>query len=100
MDLNTLADWLTAVFVAFICGNLGGIAAYIVLNWTQTRVMLGLEYRLSDLEGRVSREVKIRAMTEHKGKQKIEEELLQKIGEQAETPKLTLSSWTKKAFNR
>ena len=56
------AYWvLTAVFLPFCCGGIGGVCLAVVHKWGQTRHIVELEYRLDDLEGRVTREVKIRA---------------------------------------
>lgn len=56
------AYWvLTAIILPFCCGGVGGLCLAVVHKWGQTRHIVELEYRLDDLEGRVTREVKIRA---------------------------------------
>lgn len=50
-----------AYILPFLCGLVGGLCAATVHKWSQTRFLVELEYRLDDIEGRVSREVKIRA---------------------------------------
>lgn len=51
----------SALLLPFFCGLVGGLCAATVHKWSQTRFLVELEYRLDDIEGRVSREVKIRA---------------------------------------
>jgi len=56
------ASWvLTALILPSVCGGLAGLCLALVTKWGQTRFIVELEYRLDDLEGRVTREVKIRA---------------------------------------
>lgn len=89
-----------AVFLGFLGGIVGGGCFYLVVHWGHIRFQLGLEYRLSDLEGRVSREVKIRAAETHSKKKSIEETLLEKISNEAPEPELNMKSWIKDGFKR
>lgn len=89
-----------AGLLAFLAGIVGGGCLYLVVHWGHTRFQLGLEYRLSDLEGRVSREVKIRAADTHTKKKSIEETLLEKISNEPVEPPLNLKSWVQQGFKR
>lgn len=89
-----------ALFLAFVCGIAGGGLSYLVFHWGHIRFQLGLDYRLSDLEGRVSREVKIRAAEAHQKKVNIDKELLEVIKEAKPQQELTMQSWRDNAFKR
>lgn len=65
-----------AVFVALFCGFVGAGLFHAVFNWGLYRMALTFDYRLTDLEGRVTRETKIRASAASKSKKEKEEELL------------------------
>ena len=91
----------TVVFVAIFCGFVGGGLFHAVFNWGLYRMALGFEYRLTDLEGRVTRETKIRASTASRTKKEAEQELLQESlnlvsGQNPATP--SLAEWTKQKF--
>jgi len=86
------------IFLGFFSGIAGGCLVYVLFHWGHTRFQLGLDYRLSDLEGRVSREVKIRAGTDTQSKKKFEQDLLEKIQTVPAEPEITLKSWRDKAF--
>ena len=88
------------VFLSFLGGIAGGCGCYVALHWSHMRFQLGLDYRLSDLEGRVGREVKIRAAETHVRKRAKEEDLFAEIHEQAKQPTVTLESWKQSAFKR
>ena len=89
-----------ALFLAFVSGFTGGGLCYLAFHWDHIRFQLRLDYRLSDLEGRVSREVKIRAAETHLKRKNLDEELLNAIKTQEKPKELTLSDWTKNAFKR
>ena len=99
---ESLTIWqITALLLQIICSFAGGVVAYVLLNWAMTRFQLGLEYRLSDLEGRVNREVKIRASEASRGKKGTDQELLDQI--KAETVPQgsgmpTLFDWTRSKY--
>lgn len=97
MDPNTL---IYAFFLPFVWGVVGGGLAYVAVHWGHLRFQLGLDYRLSDLEGRVSREVKIRAADTHQNKKAADTDLLDQIKASKTEQPMTLDVWTKKAFNR
>ena len=59
--MDTVYWVMTAVFLPAFCGGVGGLCLAMIAKWGQTRFLVELEYRLDDLEGRVTREVKIRA---------------------------------------
>lgn len=59
--MSTTSWVLTAIILPFVCGGIGGACLAVLTKWGQTRFIVELEYRLDDLEGRVNREVKIRA---------------------------------------
>lgn len=59
--MTPTSSYIFAILVPIICGALAGLCAAVLHKWTQTRFLVELEYRLDDIEGRVNREVKIRA---------------------------------------
>lgn len=59
--MNTTTWVLTAIILPSVCGALAGACLALLSKWGQTRFLVELEYRITDLEGRVNREVKIRA---------------------------------------
>ena len=52
---------LSAILLPFISGLVGGMCFALPFNWGLRRFLVELEYRVSDQEGRVNREVKKRA---------------------------------------
>lgn len=97
-----MENWsLFGVLLQIICGFAGGSIGFLLLNWGLLRVYLGLEYRLSDLEGKVIRETKIRASEMSRSGKSVDREILKEIAEQAGTQKtgLTLENWRKSKFN-
>lgn len=86
--------------LVFLCGFLGSGLGYLFFYWSHLRHSLGLEYRLSDLEGRVTREVKIRAAESHQKRKNADLDLLEQIKEQPAKPELNLSSWIQNAYKR
>jgi hypothetical protein len=95
-DLWTFSGILLHIF----CGILGGACSYLLLNWVHLRVLLGIDYRVSDLEGRVNREVKIRASEASRTSRNWEKELIDKMAETPEKPKLTLENWRQNKFKQ
>lgn len=83
-----------AVIVPFLCGISGVALSLLLFRWDSRRFQLDLDYRLSDLEGRVNREVKIRANEASRKDRSIEKELLAQIESQTPKPKMDLQSWT------
>lgn len=58
----TTTQWvLFAIIVPSLSGGVAGLCLAVLAKWAQTRYLVELEYRLDDLESRVTREVKIRA---------------------------------------
>jgi len=49
------------MIVPILSGGVAGLCVAVLAKWAQTRYLVELEYRIDDLEGRVTREVKIRA---------------------------------------
>lgn len=87
-----------AVLLQMVCGFIGGLCSYLLLNWVHTRVLLGLEYRLSDVEGRLTREVKIRASEMSRKAKNLEADALEELQRENVSPKLTLQNWTNQKF--
>ena len=90
------------ILLSFVCGVIGGLGVYLVLHWVHMRFQLALEYRLTDLEGRLSREQKIRAVGVHNSKKASDREFLEKVQEEAknQAPALSLESWRMAGFKR
>lgn len=94
----------TLILVLLFC-VLGGFAAgyfgHTLFSWGMRREMLDLDYRLSDLEGRVSREVKIRAAEKSNRSQSLDKEIIA-LATQGEPTKneTDLHSWRQKMFLR
>lgn len=86
------------VFLAIFCGILGGLSSYLLTNWVHLRVSLGLDYRLSDLEARVNREVKVRASEASRSNKHFERDLLEKMQMEKPAPQLSLQSWREAKF--
>lgn len=90
---------LYAIFLAFLSGFLGGWLAVFVFRWDLRRVSLGLEYRLTDLEGRVNREVKLRAAEASHKSRTSDRDLLEQIEAAKKTPAApSLQEWTASRF--
>ena len=90
-----------AVFVALFCGFVGAGIFHAVFNWGLYRMALSFDYRLTDLEGRVTRETKIRASAASKSKKEREEELMEAAhqtlsGQQVMFP--NLQQWKQQKF--
>jgi len=60
----TILSSPAALILIFLMSLVAGACGAMLLNWGYRRSALELEYRLSDLEARLNREVKIRAATE------------------------------------
>ena len=89
-----------AVILAFFCGLAGGCSSYLIIHWGHIRFQRQLEYRVEDLEGRVIREVKIRASEASRKTGSIEKDLLAKINEEKPEEQLTLANWKQKGYLR
>ena len=76
MDLALIGFWTGAAIVVFLGGWLGGISATVFKERSNRAVLLDLDYRLADLEGRVNREVKIRAGQDRQKGKRLDEEIL------------------------
>lgn len=99
--------WFFALFVPFLGGFAGGALSTLLIRWTLHRAALDLDYRLSDLEGRVNREVKIRAGVQTANKKKFEEEILEKISQESKAqnqtgvgPSPNLASWIQSKYRK
>lgn len=90
----------SALILAIVCGFVGGILAYIGIHWGHVRFQLGLDYRLSDLEGRLQREVKIRAANENQKKITTDRDLLEAIKNAPKKEELTMENWRQRAFTK
>lgn len=90
----------SALLLALFCGFAGGVLAYVAIHWGHIRFQLGLDYRLSDLEGRVAREVKVRAANEHLAKKNTDKDLLEQIKNAPPKEELTMKNWRERAFTR
>lgn len=86
------------VLLQIVCGMVGGVCSYLLTNWVQIRLSLGLDYRLSDLEGKVNREVKIRASEASRRNQHWDKELIEKIQMEKPQPNLDLKTWREQKF--
>lgn len=91
---------LSAMLVGFISGIVGGCCIYLLVHWSHVRFQLGLDYRLSDLEGRVTREVKIRGLAAADKSKNWEKDFMEKIKVEKPEETLTLESWKAKAYKR
>ena len=98
-----MENWqLFGILLQIVCGIVGGFFSFLLLNWGLARVCLDLRYRLTDLEGKVLREVKIRASEMSRSGKNVERELLKEIAEQNQNqkPALTLESWRASKFQK
>lgn len=101
-----LSGFETIFFVIFLSFTVGLGAGYLggYLRWSALRALaLGLECRVEELEGRMTREVKIRATEKHRDKKEIDAEIIAmaaKAKDQGAGNTLTLDDWRKKAFTR
>jgi len=89
-----------ALFLPFVFGIVGGLASYLLIHWSHIRFQRQLEYRIEDLEGRVVREVKIRAATEHVRKKNVDADLLERVNLEKKEPEVDMRSWIKKGYQR
>lgn len=75
--------WIIAPYVVLVlCCFVAAWSGAALKTWHLRRVYLELEYRLADLEGRVTREVKIRAGAEARKNRAVDEEILLAAAEQ------------------
>lgn len=75
---------------------IGGLCSYLVINWAYRRIQLDHEYRLSDLEGRVNREVKIRAQQASVKSRTMEETFLAEMKALPQVEQKPRGLWLKK----
>jgi hypothetical protein len=82
------------------CGVVGGLSSFLLLNWGIYRFQLGLHHRLTEAEGRIERETKIRASEQSRRGRNVEKDLLDQIqnGIQTPPPALTLENWKKTKY--
>lgn len=66
---------IRAIFMPFISGLVGGMVFAVPFTWALRRYLVELEYRVTDQEGRVNREVKKRAQEMSIDKRKENETL-------------------------
>lgn len=85
----------------------GGVASWLVTRLYLTdlrRISLDLEYRLEDLEGRMTREVKKRAEMMSKSGKEVDREIIEMAKNQSPSGNslggVNLEEWRKKAFFR
>ncbi len=67
-------NYLLIGLLIVCCFAAGWIGGYLK-SWGLVRVSVDLDYRLTDLEGRVNREVKIRAGQETQRKRNVDQDL-------------------------
>lgn len=87
-----------ALILPIICGFVSGACSFLLLNWGLMRVYLGIEYRLTDLEGKVIRETKIRASEMSRSGKNADRDLIEKIAEQNQKPEMTVEGWRQSKF--
>lgn len=86
------------VLLQVVCTIVIAACSYLLLNWVHLRVLLQLEARVSEVEGRVNREIKIRASDASRASRNWEKDLLAKMQTEGSTPKLTLENWRANKF--
>lgn len=96
---------LPQILLVLLVGGLAGWAVTRVYLTDIRRITLDLEYRLEDLEGRMTREVKKRAEMMSKSAKDVDREIIEmaKSGDSTKGNTLggvDLESWRKKAFLR
>lgn len=64
------------IIIAISCGFAAGYCAQVIGAWSQRRFLVELDYRVAELEERVTREVKKRAQIVSTEKQNEERDLL------------------------
>ena len=85
--------WLFFVgFLQIVCTIVVALCSYLALNWGHIKVLLGLDARLSEVEGRVNREIKIRASEASRVNKNWTQEALNQLQEK-KTPELDLAAW-------
>jgi len=89
---------ILSVFLPILCGLGSGVCSYLLLNWTHIKILLSLEARLSEVEGRVNREIKIRAGLTSQQNRKWDQEALDQIQSQKKEPELNLSTWRNQKY--
>jgi len=89
-----------ALLLPFVSGIVGGLVSYLLIHWSHIRFQRQLEYRIEDLEGRVVREVKIRAGQEHVRKKNVDADLLERINLEKKEPEVSMSNWIQKGYQR
>jgi len=89
-----------AIVLGFFSGAAGGVCLFLIMSWTYKRMVLDHEYRLSDVEGRVNREVKIRAQTMAVKSRNVESDLLSQIKMNQMEEKPSIRNFRMRAFSR
>lgn len=95
-----MENWVFfSILLPIVCSMAVTVCLFLLLNWSVLRVYLGMEYRLSDLEGKVIRETKIRASDMSRSSKNLDRELLERISQENQKPKMTLENWRQSKFN-
>lgn len=91
------------IFVALlqiVCSIGAAVCSYLLLNWVQVRLLLQLDARLSEVEGRVNREIKIRASDASRQSKNWEKELIQRAAEETKPQESSLDLWRRQKFGK
>jgi hypothetical protein len=98
-----MLEFWSAIFLVFFGSFVGGICGSYIFSWDTRRLLASLQYSVEDLEGRVVREVKIRAGTKARQAEKEDENLamwaadeLRREGPKESATVPPLSEWYKK----
>lgn len=95
-------DTFLLILLVISCSFVAAVCATLLVHWTLVRLLRELEYRQTDLEGRLLREVKVRAGTVSREKRDTEEKLEQWAQEQKQAgpaglghPGLSYTDWVR-----
>lgn len=90
-----LTSWLLLGIVSSLCGLIAGGCAALFTTWALKRFTIELEYRLADVEDRVTREVKKRAAEASNAKQKVDQTLEEWAKGQKNPSENSFTNWYK-----
>lgn len=93
-------DVFLTIFLGLFAGSVGGGLFYLGINWSHIRFELALEGRVTDVEARLQREVKIARMEKFQDKKRGDSQLLEEVKNLKAEPELNLKTWRERAFTR
>lgn len=98
--MNAFLAILPQILVILLAGGLSGFITSRIFFADIKRILIDLEYRLDDIDGRVSREVKKRAEWMSKSSKEIDREVLAAASQGNSLGGVDLDKWRQQMFLR